>query len=279
MMKENMHFKSKTATLLSLLFLGGLFIFIASSAKAQTSPKSAGEFASANQVMLNGRSAAAGMTLFSNSRIKVAKQGRATINLGRLGRLELGPETDLMLTFSSGMIGGELLNGRLMLSSSSGTAISLTMPKGVVTADGKKATVVTIEMMNDLTRVAAHMGDVRVISIGKDERVATGEEIALGKPQQNAGWQHGKLLMTGVGALGAGGLVATQMGQSALPSAAGAQQFSAPLSTLVNAGVSYSLTNLIYSKASRDPNYFFSTSITCRDHDSILCTRRSVTTP
>ncbi len=277
-MEDNMHFNSTSAALLGLLVLGAMFLFAASSAMAQTSPKSAGELASANQVTLNDKPAAAGLTLFSNSRIKTAKQGRATINLGKLGRVELGPETNLTLKFSPGMIGGELLNGRLMLSSSSSISISLTTAKGVVTADGKKATVLTIEMTNDLARVAAHLGDVRVLSAGKDERVAAGEEIALGKQEQHATWQHRKLMMTGAAMLGAGGLVATQIGQPAVP-AAGAQQLSAPLSTLVNAGVNYSLTNLIYSKTSRDPNIFFTTTITCRDHDSILCNRRSATRP
>ncbi|MEP7340586.1 MAG: hypothetical protein ABI977_22840 [Acidobacteriota bacterium] len=245
--------------------------------------KSAGELASASQVTINGKSAAGGQTLFSNSRIKTAKQGRATINLGKLGRLELGPETDLTLKFSPGTVDGELVGGRVMLSSSSGVSVSVKTAKGLVTSAGKTATVMTIEMLNDQDRVAAHLGEVNVASAGKNDRILAGEEIALVKQQQNTSWQHRKLPLTTAGLLGTGGVVAAttigQAGQAIIPAAVTSQPISAPLATLLNAGVNYSLLNLVSGRASRDPDAFFATTITCRDSDSPFCRRRSITTP
>lgn len=282
-MKENMYLRSKSARLFNLLALGAMLVFAVPSAIAQTTPKSAGELTSANQVLLNGRPAAAGHTLFSNSRIKTAKRGGGTINLGKLGRVELGPETEITLKFSPGTMDGELAGGRLTLSSSSGVRVSITTAKGLVTSTGKTATVMTIEVLDDQARVAAHLGEVNVASADKNERIVAGEEIALVKQQQNTNWQHRKLLITTAGVLGTGGVVAAtgigQVGQTVLPAAVNSQSLSAPLTTLLNAGVNYSLVNLVYSQASRDPNIFFSTSITCRDADSPFCTRRSSTMP
>lgn len=283
-MKKHTYLGSKPGIFLCLLVFGISGLLAASPAMAQTSLKSAGEVASASQVSINGRSVVAGLTIFSDSRIRTARQGKATINLGNLGRLELGPETDLMLKFSPGAIGGELLGGRVMLSASSRVSVSLTTAKTLITTDGKSATVVTVEMTNDADRVAAHLGEVRVASPGKTERVVAGEEIAFSKQQPAAGWQHRKLLAAGAGLLGTGGLIAsTQVGQAATPGAiaattASAKSLSAPLTTLINAGFNYSLANLVYG-FSRDPEVFFSTTITCRDHDNVFCKRRSITTP
>jgi hypothetical protein len=278
-MKENMYLTSKPATLFGLLALGAMLVFAAPSAMAQTSLKLAGELTSASQVLLNGKPAAAGLTLFSNSRIKTAKHGKATINLGKLGRLELGPETDLTLKFSQVTMDGDLAGGRLMLSSSSGVRVSVMTAKGMVTSAGKTATVMTIEVLDDQARVAAHLGEVNVASAGKNDRIVAGEEIALVKQQQNTNWQHRKLAITTVGLAGTGGVVAAtrigQASQAVIPAAVSSQS----LAALLNAGVSYSLINLIYNQASRDPNIFFATNITCRDSDSPSCTRRSSTMP
>jgi hypothetical protein len=285
-MKNQMHHRSTPHTFLCLLVLGISGLLVTSPVSAQTMRKSAAELASASQVSINGRGAAAGLTLFSDSRIKTARQGRATINLGSLGRVELGPDTDLTLKFSPGTVGGELNGGHLMLSSSKGVSLSIRTAKGLITSSGESATVATIEMTEDQARVAAHLGEVMVAAPGKTERVLAGDEIALAKPSQGAGWQHHKLLVAAGGALGTGGVFAArqlgqagQVGQVAIPATTNASQLSAPLSSMLNAGFNYSLTNLVHGPEARDPQTFFSTTITCRDHDNALCKRRSQSRP
>ena len=280
-MKEWMGLKSRPALHLCQMVLGIGLLFTGATANAQTTVKAGGELASASGVSLNGRSASAGQTLFNNNRIKTSKQGKATINLGKLGRLELGPETELTLKFSPGAIGGALSEGRVLLSSSKGVSVAIETPKGLVTSQGNGATVLTIEMVPSVSRVATHLGEVNVASAGKNERIVAGEEVALAKQQQHMMWQHHKLLGTGAALAGTGGLIAASQGGATLApvSAVNTPSISAPFTALLNAGVNYSLTDLIYGKASRDPEIFFSTTITCRDNTSPFCKRRSITTP
>jgi hypothetical protein len=63
-------------------------------------------------VTINGTSAISGATVFSESRIRTAANSSAIINLGRMGRLQLGPESEMTVRFSDGALGGSLTAGR-----------------------------------------------------------------------------------------------------------------------------------------------------------------------
>src|SRR5262245_16377047 len=111
---------------------------MASPAWAQSSSKAKGEVVTASQTKINGFSAISGMTVFSNNRIRTGRQGAAVINLGRLGRIEFGAETDMTLRLSGASIGGELRSSRVVVSARAGIAIAIHTAKSMVTTDGRQ---------------------------------------------------------------------------------------------------------------------------------------------
>jgi hypothetical protein len=291
-MEMNRHlFTSRNLTVKLGLLIGCAILVMTSSAFAQTAQKVVGELSVARSVSVNGIAArTSGGTIYNKSQLKTGGNGLATINMGRNGRAELGVETDFSFQNGINLVGGELRNGRLVLSVPNGVRISLNAPNGLVKTDGVKSAILTIEAVKGATHVMVHQGNAQVVSEGKTELITAGEEVALGSEAEASakGWQTRKLTLAGlIGAgstAGAAGAVATSastaakvatIGQAAKPVVVGAK--TATFSTLLNAGINYSVARLLTN--SRDPEQFFDATLTCRDHDNFLCKRRSGVTP
>jgi hypothetical protein len=167
---------------------------------AQTA-KVAGDLSVTGQVTLNGAAAVSGATVFSDSRVKTGQKGGAIVNLGKLGRIDLGPDTEMTLSFSEGTIGGNLLSGRAVVSAPTGVGISVTTSDGNAVADGKQATALTVDVSCGNTRVASSRGEAKVNSKDKVESVAAGHEVAVGTQQPGSRCTR----LTAAGAAGAGG--------------------------------------------------------------------------
>ena len=133
-------------------------------------------------VTLNGAVAVSGMTIFSDSRIKTARNGSATINLGKLGRLELGPETELALRFSEATIAGNLLSGRVIVNAPAGVEISIVTADGVAAADGRQSSGLVVDVTCGNTRVAVSRSEATVTAGERVEHVTLGQELTLGTP-------------------------------------------------------------------------------------------------
>jgi hypothetical protein len=176
------HFRKALAIAL-MLSVGGFYSLITNSALAQSAAKAAGELSVKGNVTINGTSAISGATIFSDSLVKTQRGGGATINLGKLGRVQLGPESEMRLRFADGSIGGNLTSGRAVLSAPTGVAISIATSEGVTTADGKQASALTIDVTCGNTRVAAGRNGAKVTAGGKDQYVAAGSEVAVGQAQ------------------------------------------------------------------------------------------------
>ena len=69
-------------------------------------------------VMVNGEAAKTGRSVFSASTIATPDNASAIINLGKLGKIELAPKTNLVLSFTEKGISGDLLSGKLTVLSS-----------------------------------------------------------------------------------------------------------------------------------------------------------------
>jgi hypothetical protein len=160
-------------------------LLLVTSAMARPATKLAGELMQANQVTLNGVAVVSGVTVFSESRIKTAPAGAAVINLGRLGRISLGPDTEMTLRFSEEMIGGDLLSGRAILSAATGVKIALTMADGTLVSEGgPQPVVLSFEAAGGRSRIEALLGQARVASGRSIERVG-GEVRSLVAPPRN----------------------------------------------------------------------------------------------
>jgi hypothetical protein len=85
------------------------------------SPKVAGELTvfgtSANGetpfVTVNGEAARSGRSVFSSSIINTPENAGAVVNLGRLGKIELAPNSAIVLSFSDNQINADLSAGKI----------------------------------------------------------------------------------------------------------------------------------------------------------------------
>lgn len=172
----------KALTVAVMLVVGAFYSLTTTSALAQAA-KAAGELSVTGSVMINGTQAISGATVFSDSKIKTSRNSGATINLGKLGRVQLGPESEMALRFGEGNIGGNLMAGRAVVSAPAGVSINVATVEGVATADGKQAATLTIDVTCGNTRVAASRSAAKVTSGSKVEVVAAGSEVAVGQAQ------------------------------------------------------------------------------------------------
>jgi hypothetical protein len=229
---------------------------------AQAPSKAKGEVVSASQTKINGLPAISGMTVFSSNRILTGSHGAAVLNLGRLGRIECGAETDMTLRLSETSIGGELRSNRVVVSARAGIAISINTAKSVVTTDGQQPAVLTIYVERERARVISHVGAASVVSTGEEDRQAGGKDMS--QSPRGGGWKRAGLVAGAIGAASA-----AKIGGQGATAATNAPTFSG----LFKAGINYSI-NPMFDKGpgSEDP---FETSITCRDSDKKYCHKKS----
>jgi hypothetical protein len=213
----------KALVITLIMAIGGFYSSLAGSVLAQGETKAAGELSVKGKVTINGTSAISGATIFSNSLVKTQRGSGATINLGKLGRVRLAAESELMLRFADGSIYGNLISGRADLSAPAGVAINIATADGVTIADGKQASALTVDVSCGNTRVAATRNGAKVAAGGKEQYVAAGSEVAVGQAQaprctrlstaREGGLSRGAvaaLVLAGVGGATGGIIAATQ---------------------------------------------------------------------
>ncbi len=97
------------------------------------SGKVAGELittgANASSVTVNGENAKAGRSIFSSSTIITPENANAVVNLGKLGKLSLAPNTIATLKFDENGISGDLAAGKLTVLGAA-NAVSVKMLDG-----------------------------------------------------------------------------------------------------------------------------------------------------
>jgi hypothetical protein len=82
-------------------------------------------------VKVNGEAAQSGRTIFSSSTITTSESSSAIINLGKVGRIELAPNTTISVSFSEKGLNGDLLAGKVTALSADN--VSIKTPNGKVT--------------------------------------------------------------------------------------------------------------------------------------------------
>lgn len=100
-------------------------------------------------VKVNGETVQSGRSIFSSSTIVTPENAGAIINLGKIGKIELAPNTTLDLSFSSSGINGNLLSGRVTVLNSAksvnittidGNSVSLDAGESAAATGGKAQT-------------------------------------------------------------------------------------------------------------------------------------------
>jgi hypothetical protein len=198
----------KLLALALALNLGGFFALMTTDVLSQIAATPAGHLWASGQVMVNGAAAASGMTVLSESRVRTLENAEATVNLGRLGQIRLGPQTEMTVRFSVRVLGGKLHSGQAAISALPDVAIEVITAEGVVVSEGKQTALLAVETAAGNTSVAASRGEAKIISGGRVERVATGEEVTISAPEMGQPARRKPLLAGAAGAAVAGSLAA-----------------------------------------------------------------------
>lgn len=145
--------------------------------------KASGELSASGQVTVNGASAISGATIFSDSTVATGANSSAVVSLGKLGRVELLPNTTVKLSFNDASISPMLDGGRLQVATLAGVAAIVTTRDGSVVADASQAASFMVDVECGDTRVASQAGLVELRAGGKVTPVAAGSTETAGTPQ------------------------------------------------------------------------------------------------
>jgi len=143
-----------------------------------------GELSVLGQVTVNGENAFSGGTLFSDSTIATAVKSSATVNLSKLGRVEVAPSTGLKLSFTENSVLGLLQNGTAHVSTLSGVAVNFTTADGIVAVDGSQPTSFTVNVVDGVTSLMTHSGVAQLNVNGSVRTIAAGETASTSSVPQ-----------------------------------------------------------------------------------------------
>ena len=133
------------------------------------------------QVTINGTSAISGATVFSDSTVTTAKGSSAVVSLGKLGRVEVMPESTMKLSFTDSSISVAMLDaGRVRVSSSSGVNATATTNDGTLTANGARKNEFTVDTKCGNTFVSVKKGAVELRAGNSVKQIAAGSQDTAG---------------------------------------------------------------------------------------------------
>jgi len=200
---------SRTWSRKSIAFAVAIAVLSVYSMVALASPgqtKMSGELSVSGQVTVNGTSAISGATVFSDSTVQTAANSSAVVSLGKLGRVELLPNTTVKLSFSAGNISASLDSGRLQVSTLAGTSAIVTTKDGAAVADATQASTFMVDVECGDMRVNSQAGLVELRAAGKTVQVAAGSTETAGTPQP--GTRCTRLAKPGMAGISGGALAA-----------------------------------------------------------------------
>jgi hypothetical protein len=176
----------KALAVVMMVTVGSLQSVVLSSALAQVSTRLAGDLSVRGAVTVNGMNAVSGATVLDGGRIKTGSNGSATLNLGRLGQVELGADSELVLKLENNLIGGNLRAGHAVVSAPMGIVVNVVTADGIAATEGREATVLTVDVVCGNTRVASAKSEARLTAGNRMEIVAAGQEVAVGTQTSQA---------------------------------------------------------------------------------------------
>jgi hypothetical protein len=180
-----------------------------------------GEISVTGQVTINGQNAVSNSSVVSGSTITTGTNSTATISLGKVGRVEVSPDSSIMLKFSDNSITGILSTGDVRVSNAIGIAATITTKDAAVIADAGQANNFEVGVECSHTHVNSFIGLVTMRSGTTDKQISAGTDGTAGNPSQagckpcvRPGGATAPLPLAGIGAgalagilLGIGGAV------------------------------------------------------------------------
>jgi hypothetical protein len=111
-------------------------------------------------VTLNGERAYSGRTFFTSGVIATPETSSAVINFGKLGRINVAPNSNLSLSFTPTSISGKLSSGQIKVYSSEGVTVNIETGDNVVTNDAAQSGVFTVSVQSGATQAVAESGSI-----------------------------------------------------------------------------------------------------------------------
>src|SRR5205085_3033801 len=140
---------------------------------------------------VNGQKMISGGTVFSDSTISTAAQSSATVNISKVGRVELAPNSNLRLSFAENSIIAMLETGSAQVSTLAGTTVNLTTKDGSVVVDGTQPTTFTVSASRGRTSVTTLSGIAQFKTGSSVKQIAAGESATAGTPKPDTDDDHG----------------------------------------------------------------------------------------
>nr|MBA3239984.1 hypothetical protein [Acidobacteriota bacterium] len=113
--------------------------------------------------------------------VTTAKGSSAVVSLGKLGRVEVLPESSVKLSFNETGMTGMLDQGRVRVSSSSGVSAVVTTKDGSAVADSAQPNVFTVDIECGNTLVATQSGRVELRAGNAVKQIAAGNQDTAGQ--------------------------------------------------------------------------------------------------
>jgi hypothetical protein len=126
-------------------------------------------------VSINGERAFSGRSVQSSTTVTTPATSSATINLGKLGRIELAPNSSLNLNFNENGFSGNLLAGRVRVAGATNAEASIQTSDSTVVADKTQSKAFAVDFDANATRVATESGSVMLNGKTKSVKVNAGE--------------------------------------------------------------------------------------------------------
>ncbi|HEY0079369.1 MAG TPA: FecR domain-containing protein [Pyrinomonadaceae bacterium] len=183
-----------------------MYSMVALAAPQQGQTGASGDLSVVGEVSVNGTSAISGATVFTDSTINTAQGSSAVVSLGKLGRVELLPNSSLKLSFSETGVMGTLNSGRVRFSTPSGVAASVMTKDGSAVADSSQPSVFLVDVECGNTVVNTQSGRVELRSGNGVKQVAAGNQDTAGTAAP--GTRCTRLATPGMRGIGGGALAA-----------------------------------------------------------------------
>lgn len=146
-------------------------------------------------ITLNGNQVGPGATILTGAQLQTPENVGATVQLGKLGKVDLAPGTNLMLSFGPSNVDVRLSTGYAILTTLKGIDGSMTTPDGVVSkSDSTKVS--TVVGQDDQDKNKKKKGGTVIPDSGVGAGSDTGQGI-LGGLTNNAARTFGLIVLGG----------------------------------------------------------------------------------
>jgi hypothetical protein len=169
----------------SVTVMTTLAIWCVYSMVALAAPKDiTGEISVSGQVTVNGQNAISNSSVVSGSTIVTGANSTAIVSLGKIGRVEVTPNSSIMLNFNDKSMTGVLSAGFVRVSNSIGIATTITTKDTAVIGDTGQANNFEVSVECSNTYVNTFIGLVTMRSGTADKQISAGTDGIAGNPSQ-----------------------------------------------------------------------------------------------